>query len=179
MADPTDRGGVRVVAYDPDWPAAFRREAASVATALGDLAEEIEHFGSTAVPGMAAKPIIDILVGWQPPGDIQRARDLLAPLGYDYIGEDGRRPGRLMFSKRTGQWCNLSIVPTGGRLWSDNLAVRDYLRAHRAAAQRYEEVKSQAATEHTDPQAYQDAKRDFVDRLRRAAHQWAQEHLHG
>lgn len=167
--------GVRVVAYDADWVQAFHREARVLQAALEGLAMEIEHIGSTVVTGMWAKPIIDILVGWRPPGDVERARRLLRPLNYDYVGEDGRRPGRFMFHKRAGPWCNLSIVPVAGQLWNDNLAVRDYLRAHPAAAHDYGKVKRQVAEGRPDTQAYQDAKRAFVDELREASRRWAED----
>jgi GrpB-like predicted nucleotidyltransferase (UPF0157 family) len=78
-----------LVNFDPDWPAEFSRESRRIAEALGDLAKGIEHYGSTAVTGMRAKPIIDVLVGVSPFEDWDGCRDRLERLGYDYAAHAG------------------------------------------------------------------------------------------
>lgn len=166
---------VQVVPYDAGWPDQFLVEAAALRSKLGDLIADIEHIGSTAVPGLWAKPIIDIMAGTHAPGQPgQRQIDALDSLGYRYHGEDGRRPGRFVFHKRQGNWCNLSMVPYGSRLWDDNISVRDYLAAHPKAAATYSAIKRRVAgLNFESPQGYQDGKRAFVDELRRTARAWA------
>lgn len=102
------------------------------------------------------------------------AIDGLRQLSYEFLGEDGRRPGRYFWRKRGARNFNVSIVPHLGTLWRSNLAVRDFLRAHRDWAERYGQVKLDAASAAgTSMLAYQNHKRDFVDELRAAALEWA------
>jgi GrpB-like predicted nucleotidyltransferase (UPF0157 family) len=134
----------------------------------------IEHFGSTAVPGLIAKPIVDILIGAQPGSEPHAAVVGLAGLGYEYLGEDGRRPGRHFWRKRGLPNFNVSTVLYRGAMWETNLAVRDFLRSHPEWVERYGQVKlNAAAVSGTSMLGYQNHKRDFVDELRAAALAWA------
>jgi GrpB-like predicted nucleotidyltransferase (UPF0157 family) len=89
-------GQVRLVPSDPRWPAAFQRLAAELRAALGDLATAVEHVGSTAVPGLAAKPILDLVVGLAPGTNPDRVTATLAPLGYQFRGDKGDQGGLLL-----------------------------------------------------------------------------------
>lgn len=163
-----------VVPHDGRWAELYRAEAAAIRAALGDYVAGIEHFGSTAVPGLIAKPIIDILIGTQAGGEPHAAIDGLAGLGYEYLGEDGRRPGRFFWRKRDLPNFNVSAVAYLGVMWESNLAVRDFLRIHPEWVQRYGQVKlNAAAASGTSMLGYQNHKRDFVDELRGAALAWA------
>jgi GrpB-like predicted nucleotidyltransferase (UPF0157 family) len=165
---------VQVVPYDGRWAESYQAESAEIGAALGDYVSGIEHFGSTAVPGLMAKPIIDILIGAQPGSDPHAAIDALAGLGYEYLGEDGRRPGRHFWRKRGLSNFNVSAVPYLGVLWESNLAVRDFLRTHPVWIERYGRVKlGCAVVAGTSMLGYQDHKRNFVDELRAAALAWA------
>lgn len=165
---------VEVVPHDGRWAESYRAEAAAIGAALGDYVSGIEHFGSTAVGGLIAKPIVDILVGAQPGSEPHAAIDGLAGLGYEYLGEDGRRPGRYFWRKRGFPDFNVSAVPYLGALWESNLAVRDFLRTHPEWVERYGQVKlDAAAVSGTSMLGYQNHKRDFVDELRAAALAWA------
>ena len=160
--------------HDGRWAELYRAEAAAIRAALGDYVAGIEHFGSTAVPGLTAKPIIDILIGTQAGSQPHAAIDGLAGLGYEYLGEDGRRPGRYFWRKRGLPDFNVSAVPYRGALWEGNLAVRDFLRIHREWVERYGQVKlNAAAVSKTSMLGYQNHKRDFVGELRAAALAWA------
>jgi GrpB-like predicted nucleotidyltransferase (UPF0157 family) len=88
-----ERGTVRVVPADDEWPAAFAQERHCLCTRIGHLVLDIQHVGSTAVPGLAAKPIIDIAVAVASPADMQRCRPLLVELGYLDRGDAGRKGG--------------------------------------------------------------------------------------
>ena len=115
----------------PSWPEWFQREAARLRSALpGDLVPEIRHIGSTAVPGLDAKPIVDLMVGIVEPGRIAEVVERLERLGYESLGEAGV-PGRWALRKRdVAQPSNIAIVAYEGEWWKLNLAVRDYLRAN-------------------------------------------------
>jgi GrpB-like predicted nucleotidyltransferase (UPF0157 family) len=162
--------------YDHRWPDLYQAEAAAIFSALGAYALGIEHFGSTAVPGLIAKPIVDILVGAQGGSKPGPAIVGLERLRYEYLGEDGRRLGRYFWRKRGVDVFNVSVVPYRGALWQSNLAVRDFLRTHPQWSEQYGQVKlSAAAASETSMLGYQDRKREFVDELRTAALAWAGE----
>lgn len=134
---------VDIADYDPEWPGHYRSDAAELAQALSERIGGLEHFGSTAVPGMSAKPVIDVLVGvvhWPMATD---DRELLQALGYEYLGEAGVA-GREYFRRRGIHATNLAVVEWQGRLWNDNLMFRDYLRAQPAAAAVYSHAKREA-----------------------------------
>src|SRR5262249_5932608 len=97
-------GPIVVIDYDPAWPALFEQERANLAAALGALVVTIEHVGSTAVPGLAAKPIIDLLVGVRSLEDARtRGIEALAALGYTYVPDyESFLPDELFFRKGVG-----------------------------------------------------------------------------
>jgi GrpB-like predicted nucleotidyltransferase (UPF0157 family) len=127
---------IEVTAYDAHWPDWYAEDAAELRTALAGRLRSVEHFGSTAVVGLAAKPIVDILVApieWPLSAGDRRA---LESLGYEYLGEAGV-PGREYLRRRRPHATNLAVVEGDSALWRDNLAVRDYLRSHPEAAAAY------------------------------------------
>ena len=164
-----------IVDYDPRWPAMFDAERQRLAHALGGLAIAIEHNGSTSVPGLAAKPIIDIQISvasLQPLAPLVAA---LAPLGYIHVphADDAFCP----FLHRPAAWPHthhVHLVEAGGVEERRTLAFRDYLRTHPDAARDYERLKRALAakTEAADPasrEAYANAKTDFIEAIIRQA----------
>jgi GrpB-like predicted nucleotidyltransferase (UPF0157 family) len=162
---------IEIVAYDPAWPAQFAQEAARLRAALdGDLVLAIEHFGSTAIPGLAAKPIIDILIGVRA---LRQARaGFVAPLrrlGYVFWA-DNPKTDRLFFVKGMPPYGarrthHVHVGERDGELFR-RLPFRDYLRTHPEAARDYEALKRDLAARHrTDREAYTAAKTAFVDRI--------------
>ena len=125
----------------------------------------IEHVGSTSIPGLAAKPVIDILVGVTSLAAGEQAVPALEALGYEYRGENGI-PGRLYFCKgvvRYRRTHHLHMVETGHEQWRPMLSFRDYLRAHPDEARHYEALKRNLAAQFRDNrQAYTDGKEHFV-----------------
>jgi GrpB-like predicted nucleotidyltransferase (UPF0157 family) len=171
---PVEEARVVTRAYNPSWPSRFRTEAVAIVDALGSRVRGIEHFGSTAVPGLVAKPIVDILVGTDgaPPTDAEV--DALGELGYEFLGQDGRRPDRWFWRKRSTESFNLSLVPINSELWNENLWVRDYLRVHPTEVAAYATTKLAAAERSPDSLlGYQDAKREFISGLVHRARAWA------
>lgn len=125
---------IHLCAYDEQWPTLFVTEARRIAAALpGDVA--IEHIGSTSVPGLLAKPIIDLMIGAS--SDLRSA---LVALGYEDLGEAGV-PGRIYLRRRAETAFNIALVERGGSIWIANLALRDFLRANPDAAREYAETK--------------------------------------
>ena len=158
---------ITVCAADPAWPSWFQQEAARLRSALpGDLVPDIQHIGSTAVPGLDAKPIVDLMVGIGEPGRIADVVERLERLGYESLGEAGV-PGRWALRKRdAAQPCNIAIVAHDGEWWMLNLAVRDFLRANADAARNYASAKWHAVSNGADMLlAYSDAKRGVIERI--------------
>jgi len=158
---------VIVVEYDPVWPSLFEEEKARLLAVVGDHIEDIQHIGSTAVPGLGAKPIIDIQMSL---GDLALVEKCVGPLesiGYEYLGEYGvpgrhffHKPARKPFAERTH---HLQIVEKGGEEWRKVLLLRDCLRAHPEVAQQYHLLKRALASQFgTDRVGYTEAKTAFV-----------------
>ena len=156
---------VIIVDYDPQWPALFAQEAEVIRQAVGDGLVAVEHVGSTSIPGLAAKPVIDILVGVTSLAVGVKAVPALEALGYEYRGENGI-PGRLYFCKglvRYRRTHHLHMVETDHEQWTPMLSFRDHLRAHPDDARRYEALKRDLAVQFRDDRrAYTDGKEDFV-----------------
>jgi GrpB-like predicted nucleotidyltransferase (UPF0157 family) len=166
---------VSIVEYDRRWPEIFARERAHLlATLPGDLVGRIEHFGSTAVPGLPAKPIVDMLVEV---ADLEETKHRIVPIlelqGYEYIwrptqGDDGP-PFYAWFIKRdstTGiRTHHIHMVESGFPQW-DALLFRDYLRTHPDVASEYETLKRRLAAEYpNDRIAYTRGKSEFITRV--------------
>ena len=162
---------IAILPYDPRWPEMFLREKEHLLSCLpSDLVHRVEHFGSTAVPGLAAKPIIDVLVGVR---DLTEARvrsiEELAVLGYTYMAEyEAWLPGEMLFRKgNPGPWTHHAHVmePSSPR-WDELIVVRDYLRTHSDVATAYGELKKALALVFQDDIAgFRDAKRPFLQAL--------------
>ncbi|HJQ58501.1 MAG TPA: GrpB family protein [Vineibacter sp.] len=162
---------IEIVAYDPSWPARFDAEAAQLrATLDGDQIVGLEHFGSTAIAGLAAKPIIDILIAVR---SLTTARgsfvEPLRRLGYLFWAENPKTD-RLFFVKGMPPYGerrthHVHVTEPDGELWI-RLAFRDYLRAHPDEAARYERLKRDlAARFRSDREAYTEAKSAYVDEI--------------
>lgn len=161
-------GGPIVVAeYDPDWPVKFERERGLLTTSLHPLVLSIEHMGSTAVPGLAAKPIIDLLVLVRSLTEVRgRCLESLPPLGYTHVTEyESWLPGELFFRKGVpGPWTHHAhIMEHANPRWPDWLLFRDHLRTHAEVARAYANVKKALAAEFGDDIAgYRTGKNAFV-----------------
>lgn len=130
---------VKLASYDRSWPRRARAEVARLRPLLPP-AVRVEHIGSTAVAACDAKPIIDLLVGADAEGRDTAAAALVAA-GYESLGE--AEPGRIYLRRREPSF-NVHVVELGGRLWRDNLHLRDLLRADSSARARYVEAKRRA-----------------------------------
>jgi GrpB-like predicted nucleotidyltransferase (UPF0157 family) len=152
-------------AYSPMWPSIFEIERGTLQAALGD-AVLIEHIGSTAVPGLGAKPIIDMLVGAPDLAIVEARIPRLVEAGYRYVPEFERAiPERRYFTKTDGQPGSFQVhaVALDGAFWKRHLAFRDALRRDAALAEKYWRLKLQLAARFPDDRAaYADAKGAFI-----------------
>ncbi len=171
------REDVGIAPYDVRWPDLFRREAEHLGSCVpAGLIRRIEHFGSTAVPGLAAKPIVDMLVGVS---SLRAARTEIAPIleaqGYDYYWRpsfgDDIPPWYAFFIKRNdrGVRTHHLHMMTRRRTFQEHwerLLFRDYLIAHPQTARAYERLKIELATAYpNDRVAYTDGKTAFIQRM--------------
>jgi GrpB-like predicted nucleotidyltransferase (UPF0157 family) len=162
---------IEIVPYDPGWTAAFATEAARLRASLGPVALRIDHHGSTAVPGLSAKPIIDIQVSVATVQPLSAYAPALEALGYTHVPhpDDSFAP----FFHRPLHWPHshhVHVVERGGREERRTLAFRDYLRDHPEVARDYEALKRAIAarTLAADPQSqerYAAAKTDFIEHV--------------
>jgi NAD-dependent deacetylase len=167
------RGPVFVVDYDPEWPKLYDAERERIRRGLGDVVVDIEHMGSTAVPGLAGKPVIDISIGLRTLDLTEDDIAAMKGLGYEYLGEFGL-PGRLYFRKgEATSTHHVHAVEWGGEHWRRHLAFRDYLRAHPDEARRYGEAKKRLAVEvDHDWYEYVERKNTVADELFERAWAW-------
>ena len=166
---------LEVVAYDPRWPAGFAAEAERIRAALGELAPRIEHNGSTSVPGLAAKPVIDIQVSVAELQPMDHYRQPLQSIGYTHVPhpDDAFSP----FLHRPRDWPHshhIHVVRAGDLEERRTLAFRDYLREHPDVARDYAQLKLNlaggfSAATFGSRQAYADAKTEFIERVIAAA----------
>jgi GrpB-like predicted nucleotidyltransferase (UPF0157 family) len=155
---------IQIVPHDPAWAVAFESERVALDEAIGPwVVGGIHHVGSTAVPGLDAKPIVDILVGV---GDLEGSRECFEPLaGLEYLYAPYRSDEMHWFCKphperRTH---HLHLAPVTGRRYADELAFRDRLRADPETAERYAKLKRALADRFPeDREAYTEAKTDFI-----------------
>jgi len=162
---------IEIVPYDQCWPHEFEAERVRIQAAFGSRAIRIDHNGSTAVPGLSAKPVIDIQISVEPLHPVDAHAPLLRNLGYFHGPHADNDP--CPFFHRPATWPHthhVHLVEAGGDEERRTLAFRDYLRAHTDAAREYEALKRQLAIRHrgldaSSREAYAIAKTAFVERV--------------
>jgi len=159
-----------VADYDPRWPALFDQLRARIWSVVHDIAAAVEHVGSTSVPGLAAKPILDISVVVPAQAQIPPAIERLATLGYVHRGDLGVE-GREAFDPPEGLTAHhLYVCPGDSAALANHLAVRDYLRSQPETARQYGELKKRLARAFPhDIDRYVEGKTDFILDILRAA----------
>ena len=172
------RDHVSIVPYDPNWPIMFAQERDHLLSCLPrEMIGRIEHFGSTAIPGLAAKPIVDMLVEVR---SLEETKSRIVPVlvaqGYDYFWRPTRGddipPFYAWFIKRDAAGArthHIHMVEKDFEQW-DRLLFRDYLIEHPEVAEEYEDLKLRLARDHpNDRVAYTEGKTDFVVRVTQVA----------
>lgn len=156
-----------LVPYDPAWPQRFEEERARLLEVLGPwLAGPIEHIGSTAVPGLTAKPVIDIMAAVVDLPSSLDARAALAPLDYLYFPYRSDVMHWFCKPSPARRTHHLHLIPVRSPLWEDRLLFRDYLRGAPSAAEEYASLKTALAAQYRfDREAYTEAKGSFVQEI--------------
>ena len=157
------RGTVDVVPYNPEGATEFEREKARILNACGSKVVAVEHIGSTSVPGLAAKPIIDIAVGIRRLKDAKKLLPALKKLNYHFYKEFQRQ--RLFVAKGPDERRThyLHVMRYNGAKWKTDQLFRNYLRSHPKAVQQYADLKQKLAQTHPDDRrAYADEKDAFI-----------------
>jgi GrpB-like predicted nucleotidyltransferase (UPF0157 family) len=162
-----EAGANRLVAHNPLWARAFGEEAARLAAALGPAALAIEHYGSTAVPGLRAKPILDLQVGVAHIDHGLAFIEPMAALGYDYAGSQGI-PDHHIFGRGVARTHLVHVVIHGAEAWARTLRFRDRLRADAALRAAYEALKTNIADTAISRAAYTAGKTEFIEAALRA-----------
>jgi GrpB-like predicted nucleotidyltransferase (UPF0157 family) len=158
---------VRIVEYDPAWAQKFADEHLLLQRIFRRSTAVIEHVGSTAVPGLGAKPIIDILVGVANLREVEARISELEALGYEYVPDyEKELPDRRYFRKprNSKREFHLHCVVRGSDFWNSHLAFRNYLREHPDVAAEYFQLKKELAARYASNRAgYTEAKSPFID----------------
>jgi GrpB-like predicted nucleotidyltransferase (UPF0157 family) len=164
---------VIVVPYSEEWPRLFREEADRIREALGDEVVEVHHIGSTSVPGLQAKPVIDLMPVVRDIARVDAYNGAMAALGYEGLGENGI-PGRRFFRKGGDERThNVHVFQVGDLGVERHLAFRAYLVAHPEVAVRYGALKADLARRFPeDIEGYMDGKDAFVKEVERQALAW-------
>jgi len=168
---------VRVVPYRSEWRELFDEENARLKAVFEQAGIEarIEHTGSTAIPGVPAKPILDILIGYPDADNRRRAVDALKAAGYEYRGESGI-PGRDFFRRGDPRSYHVHLCQLGGPFWVEHQRFRDYLLTHTNVAREYGDLKLRLAEEFPfDRESYINGKAEFVHHVLRMAEAEEQE----
>ncbi len=169
------RGQVRLEAWRPEWAEKAQETAEVLKQVLGEAAADIQHVGSTAIPGICAKPIVDLVVGFRQLGEARAFLPALEERGVVFRGQDV--PGQLLFV--TGDFeqdtrdCHIHGVEYGGEAWENYLNFRDYLRAKPERAAAYNALKGELAARFPqDRQRYTQGKSGLIDALLEEARRW-------
>ncbi|MFF4259784.1 GrpB family protein [Streptomyces sp. NPDC001663] len=170
MADP-----VEIADHDPAWQERFRAMGAQLRDALGDVAVRIDHIGSTAVPGLAAKPIVDVQISVRSLEPLDAYRTPLEGMGFVYRADNAERTKRYFREPPGHRRTHIHVRQLGSFSQQFALLFRDYLRTAPSAAAEYAAVKRRCAADfHDDRAGYVAAKDPFVWDIIRRADAWAQ-----
>lgn len=163
---------IELVPYDSRWPVLFEQERVHLLSCLpNELLGRIDHYGSTSIPGMTAKPVVDMLVEVF---DLEAVREQVPPIleeqGYDYFWRptnngDGAYPWFIKRDSDGQRTHHIHMVASDFNHW-EGISFRDYLRTHDDAAREYEQVKKRLATDFPDDRiAYTEGKTDFISSI--------------
>jgi GrpB-like predicted nucleotidyltransferase (UPF0157 family) len=158
---------VTIADYDPQWPILYEEEKERILAVIGHQTDTVEHAGSTAVPGLGAKPIVDIMFGVRQLCDASARVKPLVSIGYEYVPEhEDSMPERRYFRKRHPGACSyhLHMVETGSEFWDRHLLFRDCLLSNPQVADEYCRLKQDMAARYgPDRAGYTDAKTPLIE----------------
>lgn len=161
------RGAVELRQHDNSWSDLFEQEKQLLLNVFPNQVVEISHGGSTAIPGIPAKPIIDMFMAIPDLANAEHYRQKLEGLGYHYRGEEGA-PGRILYAKgdEDKRTHHLNLVEKGNEQWDNHILLREYYLAHPEVAQQYADLKQSLALQYpNDRGAYGAGKKDFISNV--------------
>lgn len=158
---------VKIEAYNEQWPMIYQEEKSKVERIMADKTIAIEHIGSTAIPGLGAKAVIDFMVGVRDLLEVEPFIDPLARIGYEHVYHEAF-PNRRFF--RRGPWRagthHLHVYVYGSDEWNNQLAFRDYLIEHPEKLKEYDKLKKELSLKYPhDRAAYTSAKHPFINEI--------------
>lgn len=165
------RGTVKLVPYSSEWKSLFAEEERVLRASIGTYVMDIQHVGSTAIPGLEAKPIIDIAVAVRRLEDVEKCIKPLECLGYEYKADAGH-PGRFFFAKGdpSRRTHYVHMVEWNSDSWKELLLFRDYLRQHKEAAKEYAKLKRELARKSQgNRDFYTPGKAEFIESVLKMA----------
>ncbi|MDP2741555.1 MAG: GrpB family protein [bacterium] len=162
---------VKLLLYNPIWGKLYKKEEKLILSVLKDYISDIQHIGSTAIPGAKAKPIIDIAVGVKKLKDGEKCIEPLRQLGYRYI-HDANIEKRHFFTKGNGVYIthHLHVEKFNGKNWKNQILFRDYLKKHKEVVKEYNELKEILADKYkNDRKKYVAGKNKFIKNILKKA----------
>lgn len=158
---------VELQPYNPDWLLIFEKEKEIISRTLDPPLPPMEHIGSTSIPGMAAKPIIDILLGVDDLTDFSRLIPSLSRAGYEYIPKAELKTRRFFRKGAPGRGiCHLHLCEWKGEEWKEKVAFRDYLRTNPEKSSEYTALKRQLARDYKHQRSlYTEMKGPFIQSI--------------
>ncbi|TWT09188.1 GrpB family protein [Planomicrobium sp. CPCC 101079] len=166
---------VRLTEYDKNWVRMFEQESGRLKEVFGDEILRFEHFGSTSVPGMKAKPVVDMMCLVKEIGKIDAFNERMLCLGYDVAGDWGIEGRRLFRKGGDNRSHHIHFYQFDHSQIERHLVFRDYLRSHPEEAERYGQLKEELAGRHDDTGYYSKAKKAFVQDMEQRALRWFDE----
>lgn len=169
------KGKIVIADYNSQWPTLFEQHKQRILQATRGLVIAIEHIGSTAVVGLAAKPVIDIMPGVKTLADADTCVEAMVGLGYTYIQKyESMMPERRFFNRNVeGEISqNVHMVVVNGEFWERHLLFRDYLRTHPDTVEAYARIKRELAPQFDDTNDYAKAKTEFITGMVAEARKW-------
>lgn len=166
------RGTVQLSEYQPEWRDAFGQEELNLATVLGNLSLGVEHIGSTAIPGMKAKPILDLMVAVPSLDRWEQYEKPLETLSYQFMRDMREDQQHVLFVKGSeeNRTHYLKLTEYDSDFWKEHLIFRDFLVEHPEYAREYESLKESLLNEHKgDRKPYTQGKAVFIEKMLRLA----------
>lgn len=163
----TDKRRIEVVSYNSNWKEMYKEESEKIKNILNDIIIDIHHIGSTAIPGIKAKPVIDILVEVKNIEEVDQYNHKMKELGYETMGEHGIPKRRFFRKGGNNRTHHIHIFQTGNEEIDRHINFKEYLVAHPDKAREYSELKEKLANKYNyDAENYTNGKGDFIKKNR-------------
>lgn len=162
------RGTVRLAEYNPEWKQLFRKEQSLLKEALGNKFISVEHVGSTAIPGIKAKPVLDIMLAIADLDDWEQIQEPLAALGYKFRKDFRKEQQHILFVKgpEANRTHYLKVTELNSKFWTENILFRDFLVNNPKYRDEYGKTKEQLCKNHQDNrELYTKGKEEFIRRI--------------